>query len=161
MAEFDQNVYNLKFERRLDLSTCLILLQERDSSLTQETLSAALGRIHNTLTSRQRWRLSFLNRPADQRMVSQEAGESLITQTRHSGSGPVEKTRQSHDLESLKQALSRLSVEQRLALRLRFEEFLSLKDVAHIMRLDNLHKSRRIVETALEQLRRHMPKNRN
>ena len=94
-------------------------------------------------------------------MVSPEAGQVLIAQTRHSDAEPVEKTRQSHDLESLKQALSELSAEQRLALRLRFEEFLSLKDVAHIMHLDNLHQARRIVEKALEQLRQHMPKNRN
>ena len=161
MDKFDQNVYKLKFEHRLDISSCLNLLQERDSGLTLETLSASLGRIHNTLSSRQRWRLSFLNRPAEQRMVSQEAGQVLIAQTRHSDAEPVEKTRQSHDLESLKQALSRLNAEQRLALRLRFEEFLSLKDVAHIMRLDNLHQARRIVERALEQLRQHMPKNRN
>lgn len=113
------------------------------------------------LSSKQRWRLSFLNRPADQRMVSQEAGQVLIAQTRHHDAEPIEKTRQSHDLASLKQALSRLSAEQRFALRLRFEEFLPLKDVAHIMRLDSLHQARRIVEKALEQLRQHMPKNRD
>jgi RNA polymerase sigma factor (sigma-70 family) len=161
MDEFDQNVYKLKFEHRLDLSSCLNLLKGIDSGLTMEKLSASLSRIHNALSSRQRWRLSFLNRPADQRIVAQEAGQMLIAQAKHSDPEPAEKTRQSHELESLKQALSKLSAEQRLALRLRFEEFLPLKDVAHIMRLDNLHQARRIVEKALEHLREHMPKNRN
>jgi RNA polymerase sigma factor (sigma-70 family) len=161
MEKFDQDVYKLKFEHHLDLSNCLNLLQERDSGVTPETLSASLGRIHNALSSQQRWRLSFLNRPAEQRMVSQEAGHILIAQTRNTDAEPLEKIRQTHDLESLKQALSKLNAEQRLALRLRFEEFLSLKDVAHVMHLDNLHQARRIVEKALEQLRQHMPKNRD
>jgi RNA polymerase sigma factor (sigma-70 family) len=158
LEQFDQQVYRLKFERRLDISTCLSLLQKNNSGLTHEILSASLGRIHNALSSRQRWRLNFLNQPADQRMVSQEAGHVLIADT--GDSGPVETTLLSHELESLNQALARLISDQRLVLRLRFEESLSLQDVARIMRLDNLHQARRRIEKALEQLRRYLPPNR-
>jgi RNA polymerase sigma factor (sigma-70 family) len=60
MDEFDQNVYRLKYERHLDISSCLGLLQEKYSATNQETLSASLSRIHKALSSGQRWRLSFL-----------------------------------------------------------------------------------------------------
>jgi RNA polymerase sigma factor (sigma-70 family) len=157
MDLFDQDVYRLKFVKRLDLPTCFNLLRVENPGLTEQALSESLGRVHNSLSSHQRWRLSFTNRPSEQRMIPYQADQVPIENSNDPDPGPFEFTRQAGEIKALERALSRLTSEQQLALRLRYKEFLSLRDVANIMRLDNIHQARRRIDKALQQLKQYLP----
>jgi RNA polymerase sigma factor (sigma-70 family) len=153
LDSFHQRVYELVYRQGLDRSACLEALRITYPRLDEARISGALARLHNALSSRQRWRLSFTNRPPEQRTVSREAGHVMLAGAPIGEYLPEIKTEQSQRASALRAALKQLSAEDRLLLRLRFEQHLSLEQTARIAGLPNLHQARRRIERALEQLR--------
>lgn len=151
---FDREMYRLHFEQELDLTTCRALLAERFPESSPEAVGAALDRIHNALTPRQRWRLSFLNHPGEKRFRSLEGGCLHIAAADHA---PEQSAVNAQDMDRLHRALDGLEAEERLLLRLRYEEQLSLREVAGIAGLRDLHQARRKIEQALVKIRAVFP----
>ena len=152
LEEVDRRVYSLRFEQSLSADICLGLLQADWPGYTREALAESLARIHQALSPRQRWRRAALAGAQDQRMVpfDKELPATAVDED------PVRAAEVEERSKQLQQALKRLEPEQRLALRLRYEQHLSLEDVAVVLGLDNLHQARRRVETALKRLRDQM-----
>ncbi len=70
------------------------------------------------------------------------------------GSGPELLAQQQQERDALVGAMSRLTPQQRLLLRLHYQENMPLKDVARIAGLTGLHKARYRIQAALAELNR-------
>lgn len=152
MSELDQAVYRLKYFRQLEASVCLKSLRERFPNITRTQLTESLSRLHDAFSPEERWRLSFANQAPEHRHVSYESG--FITNPFTSGTrGPDEEAVRSERAQCLREILATFPVRQRLLLRLRFEQQLSLREAARIAGCTNLHQARRLIQKALDELR--------
>lgn len=157
LSEMEQLVYRYKFERILDVETCLRVLQINYPQLRRKQLSVAIANIHALLTPRQRWSLGFRrgrNRPGKALTEPENQQDNEIVTP---GPGPELIAQRDQDRDALLQAMSKLTHHQRLLLHLRFQQDLSLKDVARIAGLGDLHQARRRIESALKQLAELLP----
>jgi RNA polymerase sigma factor (sigma-70 family) len=154
LSKMEQLVYRYKFEQNLDLDTCLQLLPVSHPPLGRQQLSNSIARIHVLLTPRQRWSLGF-------RGGRNRSGEGLTGREGHQlseivepGPGPDLLAQQEQERDALLRAMSRLTPQQRLLLRLHCQENMPLKDVARVAGLANLHQARRRIQAALAKLER-------
>jgi len=152
MSAFDQQVYRIRFEQHLDLIMCLHILQIDYPSGTSQGLADSLTRIHAELSPRQRWRLGRLWRGNHPVSMSKQAIGRIADTVVDPALSPDALVLQDEERENLRNALAKLTPEQQLLLRLRFQEGLSLKEVARMADLGDLHQARRHVEAALCQL---------
>lgn len=150
LSDFDQLAYHYKTECGMSRLSCFRALQLTYPGLTESQFSESLSRLHNVLTSRQRWQLSVHRKEAVSAIL-RNAHCNPSTENVLAGSDPgpesVAQIRQTR--EALAQAMSKLSQQQRLLLRLRYQEGLSLKDVAGLAGLGDLHQAKRRIKTAL------------
>lgn len=154
LSEMEQLVYRYKFEQNLDLDTCLRLLPVSHPRLGRQQLSDSVARIHALLTPRQRWSLAFQrgrNRPGDE---STDRDGHQLNEIVEPGPGPDELAQQEQERGALLHAMSRLTPQQRLLLRLHYQQNMALKDVARIAGLGDLHQARRRIQAALAELKR-------
>jgi mannose-6-phosphate isomerase-like protein (cupin superfamily) len=131
----DHIVYRYKFEQNLDLDTCLRLLQVSYPQLGRQKLLDTITRIHAMLTSRQRWRLGVQknrHRPGKELTGGEGRQDDVIVEP---GPGPHLLAQQEQERDALLSAMSQLTPQQRLLLRLHYQENMSLRVVArrHIL----------------------------
>jgi RNA polymerase sigma factor (sigma-70 family) len=152
LPESEQLVYRYKFEQNLDLDACFREVQIVFPQFQREQLSESVASIHALLTPRQRWGLS-LQRGRVRFGEGSTHGEGLkLSEIPEPGPQPDMKAQKAQERDDLLQAMSRLTPQQRLLLRLRFEEDLPLKVVARIAGLTDLHKARNEIQAALVEL---------
>jgi RNA polymerase sigma factor (sigma-70 family) len=154
LPEMEQLVYKYKFEQNLDLETCLRLLPASHPRIKRKQLSDAVARIHKLLTSRQRWGLGFQR---DRNRTRKEVPGDEVHQLNaivDPGPGPERLVQQEQERDALLYVLSKLTPQQRLLLRLHYQENMSFKDVARTVGLTDLHQARRQTQAALEKLER-------
>jgi len=152
MGELDQAVYRLKYLKHLENTACLTILRHRFPRVDRQRLSESLARLHQAFSPEARWRLSFVNNSPEHRQISYESGFVALPFTKENETH--ETAEADEDLRQLKSALDQLSPHQRLLVRLRYEQQLSLEQIARIAGCTNLHQARRQVEEALKMLRR-------
>jgi RNA polymerase sigma factor (sigma-70 family) len=111
-----------------------------------------LASVHAALSSRQRWRISAR---AQRGQLSLNAGNDDLLPA-DSENTPRRTAEAVQELAVLRSALSRLSPRKRLVLRLRYEQELSLKEVARVAGLGDLHQARRLIQAALGELQAHL-----
>jgi RNA polymerase sigma factor (sigma-70 family) len=153
LSAFDQRVFHFRYQQDLGLQACFELLRENAPDLTRETLSAALARVQNALTWRQRW--SLLRQRG--RHLSSATGQLSVFDLPDRGPDPEHLASIEERRARLRQALDRLSPDDRLLLRLRFGQDLSLEQVTRVAGLPNLHMARRRIEAALARLAEALP----
>ena len=150
---FDQAVFKNMFQQQLSLQACFASMQTDFPELTESQLNKAVSRINERLTQRQRWLLSTRH----EEMVSldhADTGDPSL-KTAEPGPGPEQSTALIQKQEKLQQALARLSPRQRLLIKLRYQQELSLKEVARLTRLGDPFRARRHIQAALIELARH------
>lgn len=153
LSDFDQLVYHYKTECGMSRPSCFRALQVNYPGLTESQLSDSLSRVHNALTSRQRWQLSVRRREAGfANFKDAQCNPVTVNMLAGNEPGPESVAQQRQSREALAKAMSRLSHQQRLLLRLRYQEGLSLKDVAGLAGLGDLHQAKRRIKTALNTL---------
>jgi len=159
LPELDQQVYRYKFESGMSLESCFRLLQTRFPGLTRDQLSETVCRIHSQLTPRQRWRLSFhqdRTSPADDNpMVDCCADYLELADPRP---GPEVEAHNGRQRDVLLQALSGLPYEDRLLLRMRFQEDIPFREIARLNGLTDAFQARRRIDTALAALAELLPR---
>lgn len=148
LSALDQAVFKYRYQQDLDLQTCLHMLQETDPQLTRRTLAESLARVQSALSVRQRWTLARLQG----RSPSPGKEPPATKEQPDPHPGPEQLMGQEQRQSRLRRAMSQLQAEERLLLRLRFEQDLSFADVARIAGLTNLHLARRRIDAALKQL---------
>jgi len=153
LSEMDKLVYKYKFEQNLDLDTCLRLLPVSHPRIRRQQLSDSVARIHKLLTSQQRWGLVFLsgrNRSGAGQTGREDHQPREIVEP---GPGPDLLAQQLQERDALLHAMSRLTPQQRLLLRLYFQEKMPFKDVARIVGFADLHQARRQIQDVLAELK--------
>jgi len=148
LSAFDQRVFRYRYQQDLGLQTCFELLRDENPDLTREMLSGAFARVQNALTWRQRW--SLLRQRG--RYLPPVAGQLSVFDVPDHGPDPERLASIEERRARLRLALEQLPPDDRLLLRLRFGQDLSLEQVARVAGLSNLHMARRRIESALARL---------
>lgn len=153
LPELDQQVYRCIYERRMSRVQCLQTLMPRFPELTGATVSEINARLFALLTPQQRWQLS-VRTPAQNPLTRGETSEDdgPAWRVAEPGPGPDELTSESQQQRQLQDALSKLPAEQRLLLRLRYEQDLTLAEVARLTGQPDLFRANRKIQVALDAL---------
>lgn len=154
LTAFDREVYTKVFEQGLSSEEAWFSLAPRYPELTPERVEQSVESIRRTLTPRQLWLLST-------RRVKVESleGESADTQENLERQIPdpqpdpeaLSVTRQQQA--ALELGLERLSKPERLLIKLRFEQDLTLREVAELLDLPDAQTADRRIREVLEKLR--------
>lgn len=157
LPELDQLVYRYIYVRGMPRDECLYALQGKFPDLTEKRLSEINARLFGLLTPRQRWQLSARQVGA----VSFDGGSAADEdepplQLEEPGPGPEELSQVDQERASLAAAMARLPARDRLLLRLRYEQDLTLEEVARLMRLGDPFRANRQIQAALAALGRLM-----
>lgn len=150
LSAVNRLLYHLKYELGMTRRACLCAMQLTYPDLTEEAITESLCQLHTTLTSKQRWQLSVRKRGTGSVVFIDTVGENpAIPELSQTDPGPENVVQFLQDRKALQQAMSRLDSEQRLLLRLRYQEELSLKEVARLAGLGDLHQAKRRIKKAL------------
>ena len=87
-----------------------------------------------------------------EQLTAAEDYQGQIEHLSDPGTGPEEQTQKQQDLDTLQIAMAHLPARQRLLLRLRFQEGLSLKKIAELTQLGDTNRVWRHVQAALKAL---------
>lgn len=150
LSDLELRVYHLRFEQGASLSDCLQAIAGEHPLVSEMELAGIIRQLNLTLTPRQHWLLSTRKRVAvsvDEPEVRREASmvEKSLDETEHHAVSSEEQQR-------LEEALRQLPTVQRLVLRLRFQQELTLKETAWAAGLEDEFKARYLISKALKQL---------
>jgi len=153
LPELERQVYRCIFERRMSRTQCFHALLPRYPGLTEIGVAEINARLFQLLTPRQRWQLTV--RTPSLMPVSYPVSpedDDPAWQLAQPGPGPDELADESQQQRRLHQALATLPAEQRLLLRLRFEQNLSLAEVARLTGQPDPFRVNRRIRAALDAL---------
>jgi RNA polymerase sigma factor (sigma-70 family) len=153
LPELDQLVYRYIYVRGMPRDECLYALQGKFPDLTAKRLSEVNARLFSLLTPRQRWQLTARQVGAvslDGAAAPDEDEPPL--QLAEPGPGPEEVSHVDQERAALAAAMARLAPRERLLLRLRYEQDLTLEEVARLMRLPDPFRANRQIQAALAKL---------
>lgn len=150
LPAFDQSVYRLVIEQGIKKETCFQTLRADFPDLTRELVATSVRRIHSLLTPRQRWQLSVRNR--GRRQARGGPAQGRVEGLPDPGSGPETQAQTQQELEALQNAIAHLPADQRLLLKLRFQEGLSLKKIAQLKHLGDSNRAWRHIQGAINAL---------
>lgn len=152
MGALEQRVFHCRFGQRMKMSECLQTLQGEFPGLSEVQLAGIIGDLNNRLESRQHWNLKVRQRgfisleDPEVRLLAEKAEDETWLPERHAQAEQESKR--------LQAAMARLSTEERLLLRLRFEQNLPFREVALVAGLKNAFQARYLIDKALDQLAR-------
>jgi len=153
LPELEQQVYRCIYLNRLSRTQCTRELVPRFPELTEATVAEINARLFALLTPQQRWQLSVRNQPLQPIKRSGKSGEDdPACRVATPGPGPDELAADLQAQQRLHDALSRLPAEQRLLLRLRYEQSLTLVEVARLTGQPDLFRANRRIQGALARL---------
>jgi len=157
LPELDQQVYRLMFVQGSSRAACLAALAPRFPGLTEAAVAEVSARLFGLLTPRQRWQLSA--KPHTPLRMGARAGSQdgdPVGRVEAGEPGPEEQASALQEQQQLRDALARLTPQQRLLLRLRYEQGLTLAEVARLTRQPDPFRTHRQIHAALEALARLM-----
>lgn len=152
LPTFDQAVYRLVVEQEVDKETCFQALRADFPDLTRGLVANAVVRVYSLLTPRQRWQITVRNH--GRRGARDESTRSSVERLPDPAVGPEGAVELQQELETLQAALSQLPTEQRLLLRMRFQEGLTLKKIAQLKYHGDTNNAWRQIEAATRALHR-------
>lgn len=148
LSALEQLVFELSVVEGLDRESCLIGVRHRFPKTSRSQLSDALAAVHTALTSRQRWKYTVFRQR--NRVLPTEPGRRAVDAGEENH--PLDHTSMHEKQARLEAALTLLTARQRLMLRLRYEQEMTLEEVATVVGLKDLHQARRFIQAALHEL---------
>jgi len=127
-------------------------LRPRFPELTLADISQAVERINRTLTASQTATLRARASTASRSSNHETSGDFLSDPAASPETLAIEKEK----LDLLRRAINRLTQDQRMILRLRFEEALTLEEIARLLQRGNAQRADREIKNALSALRSEM-----
>lgn len=153
LSGLDQEVFRHVYERRIPFDEALESLRSTFPNLTRTQLAESTARIDNELTTRQRRLLDAqhaqLNSPASVGFGETSAAHDI----RDPAPSPEAQAVFAQRARNLRRALGHLPQRDRLLIRLRFEQELTLEQVAKLLDLGNAQRAERQIKVVLAQLR--------
>jgi RNA polymerase sigma factor (sigma-70 family) len=150
LPELDQLVYRYLYVRGLPRAECLRRLRPRFPDLTDQQLSDINARLFSLLSPQQRWQLGMrmaTTGPHGETLTLDVDDDSM--QLEDASAGPEEVAQDEEQQERLAAALAQLPPAQRLLLRLRYEQDLTLVEVARLAGLHDPFRANRRIQAAL------------
>ena len=147
-------IYRAVLERGMSLEQTWAALRYTHPSLTLERVTEVVDELHAKLTSRQHWLLST-------RWPHVRSIETLVEDSGDPEASPILASRdedpearaeRAEEHRRLAEAIEVLSVEERLAIRLRFQEGMTLREVGRLMDLGDPFRARRLLDRAIARL---------
>ena len=157
LGVLDQQVFDCIFQCGMSLRETLLSLQGSYPKLTEEQVSDSVQRVRESLTSHQLW-LLCTRRPKVQSLERDVATEDGVVATQIADPNPNPETLAEigERRSALTCALSRLEKGERLLLGLRYEQGLTLEQVARLAGLGNAQRADRRIKEILTRLRDEM-----
>ena len=153
LPELDQQVYHHIFVRGLSRAECVASLTPKFPELAEATVAEISARLFTLLTPQQRWSAGARRHAADPSPGGNLSGDGESGwQHADPRPGPDESVAEQQELRRLYEALARLPQEQRLLLRLRYEQGLTLAEVARLTRQPDPFRANRRIQAALDAL---------
>lgn len=154
LPAFDQAVYRMVVEQGMDKEASFQTLRADFPDLTRELVANAVARVYSLLTPRQRWQINV--RMRGRKSVRGGPQHGRIESLPDPLGGPEEEAQKQEDLELLHEAMSRLPTNQRLLLRLRFQEGLTLRKIAQLKYHGDTNATWRQIQAAMNTLSGHL-----
>jgi len=152
LSTFDQEVFRHLYERRLSLDDTFYSLRTIYPNLTHAQLAESSSRISSSLTPKQS-RLLNARLAGDPQQTNSTFDDTARANVPDPTPNPEVLTLLNERAGALRQALDRLPARERLLIRLRYEQELTLADVAKLLDLGNAQRVERQIKTVLEKLR--------
>jgi RNA polymerase sigma factor (sigma-70 family) len=149
LPEMDRLIFECFYRQGMTHGECLHVLKSRFTKITLDQISDTNARLHSILSSNQRWQLSV------KRGESQSIDDSKV-EIEANECDPEVLVQSMAERLLLEKAMARLEPQQRLLLQLRYQQDLTLKEVARLTGLADPFKARRQIDTALAALARAM-----
>ncbi len=158
LPQLEAEIYRCRCEKGLSLEETFVSLCSVFPGLTMERVAAAEGQIHESLSSRQHWLRS--TQKLRMQSMSQESSVGVMETPANDPVDPhpnQESALAAREQEDrLRMALQKLSQPERLLIRLRFEQSLTLEEIAGLMGLSDAQQVHRRIAAILERLRKNM-----
>jgi DNA-directed RNA polymerase specialized sigma subunit len=154
---FDQEVFREVFTRGLTPDDCFSRLRFAHANLTRDEIEQSLERIQRALTPRQLWLLGT-RRPKLESLEREPNGDQEVSWRQIVDARPDPETLAAtrEQEAALERALARLSALERLMLRLRFDQALTLLEIARLTELKDAQTVDRRIRDILQKLRREL-----
>jgi RNA polymerase sigma factor (sigma-70 family) len=157
LSIFDQDVFSCVYERRVPVDEALQLLQTNFPDVTSAHLAESRERIEEALTTKQRWRLSIRSRRRlPETGTTVEEVETTLIEIPDPRPNPEKQALLAERRGALDRALDHLSKRERLLMRLRFEQELTLEQIANLLQLGNAQRADRQIKDILARLRENL-----
>lgn len=154
LLPLDQEVFSCLHVRGLSKEETFFALHASNSRLTQAQVEESVERIQQALTPRQLWLLSTRQRRVESREIGVSEGKDVSDlQIPDPAPDPEALTAMREQQSAVARAFERLSKPERLLLRLRFEQGLTLREVADILEIKDAQTADRRIQEVLEKLR--------
>ena len=152
---FDQEVFRIVYERATPPDESLTILAAQFPNATATRVNESRARIEEVLTRNQRWLLTrhSLSKSATEITCPEETQLSSLPDSQPD---PESLAIENQNKKNLYRALKKLDTDQRLLIRLRFEEGLTLVEVAQLLGLGNAQRADRKVKEILARLQKLM-----
>ena len=159
LPQLEGEVYRCRYEKGLSLDETFLSLRPNFPGLTMQRLAETEVQVRESLSSRQLWLISA--RKARARGPSQESGVGVVEED----NAPAQELADprpnqesaladEEQADRLRSALGKLPGPERLLIRLRFEEGLSLEHIARLTGLGDAQRVHRRIADIVEKLRR-------
>ncbi len=157
LPQLDRMVFHYSYRLGLTRHACVQALRTRFPFATGEQVSEIRGRIHTLLSPRQRWELTSQHHTSvsiDDPNIS--ATEEVTGALRSTADGPDLLAEIDQDQRRLRNAMKHLDPRQRLLIQLRFQQDLTLEDVAKLCGVNSPLQAGREIDRALAALAKAM-----
>lgn len=157
LSALDREVFRCVYEQGMPLDEAFLWLRARFPNFQREQLVQASDRVRESLTPRQLWLLSARSPKMEPLEAAAEGmGEAPSPELPHPGPNPETLASLNEQRAALDRALSRLAKPEALLIRLRFEEGLTLEQVARVTGFRSAQEADRRIREVLARLRKEM-----
>lgn len=155
LSQLELEIYTCRFERGLSPEQTLEQLLPTSPGLDLGQLSRLEKRVESSLSSRQRWILSMRQLPAGgaASILLTEGDEADICQIPDDRSDQEDVLSKQQEQMEIRKCVAALPRFERLLVRLRFEEDLSLTEIASLTGLGDAQRVHRHITGALKKIR--------
>ena len=153
LSDFDQQVFRQVLELGLSAEECVEALNPKFAAVSLEQVEASLQRLRSTLSPHQSWLLDVRRSRWQQRSGGETPGSRELEDP---SPDPEAQAVLKEDVDEVRRALARLAAQDRLLLLLRYEQELTLAEVARVLALKDAQTADRRIREALARLREHL-----
>jgi RNA polymerase sigma factor (sigma-70 family) len=156
LSVFDQELFGCVYEQRMSTQDAFVSLGSKFPDVTPARIAESSGRIEASLTPKQRWALGVQaarRTPAKSEILEEDLARLEI---RDDQPDPEAKALLAERRTKLGCALKKLSKRDRLVVQLRFEQELTLEQIAKLLDLGNAQRADRQIKEILARLHEEM-----